>query len=276
MSTRMQNRSLASHGLRPALVLGPLLAAVILALVQLQQPPTHSAESTLSVDSGKIEAVSFVADSGNSITQAPVPPIKIIEHETALFGMDTEPLTEGEIVNKWGDAMAGIARELQIVERCRANSACPATAQRLIDLSSEGAGRSDRVKVGLINRAVDLAISPASDEAQWHLPDHWNTPFETLQSGRGDCEDYAIVKYLALLEAGISKDDVKIVIVRNDFPNEDHAVVAARVDGEWLILDNRTLTLVRDTDLTRAVPKLVLDQEGVRRFVPRGQIRRVG
>ena len=72
------------------------------------------------------------------------------------------------------------------------------------------------------------------------------------------------------------QDDVKIVIVRNVFPNEDHAVVAARVDGEWLILDNRTLTLVRDTDLTRAVPKLVLDQEGVRRFVPRGQIRRVG
>jgi hypothetical protein len=41
--------------------------------------------------------------------------------------------------------------------------------------------------------------------------------------------------------------------------------------GAWLqaldyILDNRTLTLVRDTDLTRAIPVFVLDHEGVRRF----------
>jgi len=62
---------------------------------------------------------------------------------------------------------------------------------------------------------------------------------------RGDCEDYAIVKYAALVEAGTSKDDVKIVVLKNVFPNEDHAVVAVRVDGQWLILDNRTLTLVR-------------------------------
>jgi predicted transglutaminase-like cysteine proteinase len=78
-------------------------------------------------------------------------------------------------------------------------------------------------------------------------------PFETLRSGRGDCEDYAIVKYLALLEAGIPENDVKIVVLKNAFPIEDHAVLAARVDSDWLILDNRTLTLVRDRDLTRAV-----------------------
>jgi hypothetical protein len=59
------------------------------------------------------------------------------------------------------------------------------------------------------------------------------------------------------------------------FPNEDHAVVAARVDGEWLILDNRTLTLVRDTNLTRAVPVFVLDQVGVWRFVSRSRQPRI-
>ena len=69
----------------------------------------------------------------------------------------------------------------------------------------------------------------------------------------------------------MSEDDVKIVILKNAFPNEAHAVVAARVDGEWLILDNRTLTLVRDIDLTHATPELVLDRGGVRRFVSRSR-----
>ena len=76
------------------------------------------------------------------------------------------------------------------------------------------------------------------------------------------------------MEADISRDDMKIVILKNTFPNEDHAVVAVRVDDQWLILDNRTLTLVRDTDLTRATPALILDQEGVKRFVSRGRTRR--
>src|SRR6266851_4362507 len=75
-----------------------------------------------------------------------------------------------------------------------------------------------------------------------------------------------ILKYAALLEAGIPKDDVKIVILKNFFPSENHAAVATRVDGQWLILDNRTLTLVRDTDVTRAIPEFVLDHEGVKRF----------
>jgi predicted transglutaminase-like cysteine proteinase len=249
-----------------------MLAAIIFAAVQLQPLPL----ATLAADFVRIEAVAFAGDGANPGARESVPPVKIVEHATALFGMDTEPVTEGEIPRKWEHAMAGIARELQIVERCRANNVCPAAARRLIDLSSEGAGRSDRIKVGLINRAIDLAIRPVSDEVQWRLPDHWNTPFETLQSGQGDCEDYAIVKYVALLQAGISGNDLKIVIVKNVFPKEDHAVAAVRVDGEWLILDNRTLTLVRDTDLARAVPKLVLDREGVRRFVPKGRSLRVG
>jgi predicted transglutaminase-like cysteine proteinase len=249
------------------LVMSPMLATIVLAMVQLQLLPV----ATLSADFGRIGAVSFAGDGANSGARESVPPVKIVEHVAALFGMDTEPVTQGELPKKWEHAMAGIARELQIVERCRANNVCPAAARRLIDLSSEGAGQGDRVRVGLINRAVDLAIRPVSDEVQWRVPDHWNTPFETLQSGQGDCEDYAIVKYLVLLQAGISGDDLKVVIVKNIFPKEDHAVVAARIEGEWLILDNRTFVLVRDTNLTRAVPKLVLDQEGVRRFILRGR-----
>jgi len=38
-------------------------------------------------------------------------------------------------------------------------------------------------------------------------------------------EDYAIVKYLVPLEAGISEDDVRVVILKNVFPSEDHAVL---------------------------------------------------
>lgn len=100
------------------------------------------------------------------------------------------------------------------------------------------------------------------------MADHWSPPFETLQTHRGDCEDYAIVKYVALLQAGLPQHDVKIVILRNLLPRDDHATVAARVDGQWLILDNRRLALVPDTKMIGSIPEFVLDEEGTRRFVP--------
>jgi predicted transglutaminase-like cysteine proteinase len=131
------------------------------------------------------------------------------------------------------------------------------------------------VRVGWINRAVDLAIKPVSDKTQWGVADHWSDPFETLLTEQGDCEDYAILKYAVLLEAGVPEESLKIVLLRNRLPDENHAVLAVRVDGEWLILDNRTLTLVRDTDIKRAIPEFILDDHGVRRLVVSNRVRKM-
>jgi predicted transglutaminase-like cysteine proteinase len=192
-----------------------------------------------------------------------------------LFGLETEPVTDGPLLEKWRRVEAIITKDLELIVQCQAAKPCPAPAQKLIDLSRQGTGRSGRARIGVINRAVNLAIRPVSDETQWGIPDRWSEPLETLHSNSGDCEDYAIVKYAALLAAGLPKDAVKIVVLRNRLPNEDHAVVAVQVDHQWLILDNRTLTLVRDTDVMRAIPEFVLGDQGVRRFVWSSLNRRV-
>ena len=53
------------------------------------------------------------------------------------------------------------------------------------------------------------------------------------------------------------------MIVRNIAANEDHAVVAVRNGGDWIVLDNRWLTLVKDVEMPRIVPLFVLDDAGV-------------
>jgi predicted transglutaminase-like cysteine proteinase len=255
--------------------LGMMLLAAVLALAVPHRLPAEAAGLLSLVAADEVEAVAFVDNEDTAGSPSPRPAVESRQPATPLFGMQTEPVTSGDVLDKWMHTRAAIDQELAAVAQCRASGICSPVAQRLIDLSGSGDGHTGRAKVGLINRAVDLAISPASDEAQWGVPDHWSAPFETLQSSRGDCEDYATLKYLALRAAGLSDDDVKIIVLKNVFPDEDHAAVAARVDDEWLILDNRTLTLVRDTDLTRAIPRFVLDQHGARRFVwasrrPRG------
>jgi predicted transglutaminase-like cysteine proteinase len=251
--------------------IGLLLAGAVYTL-----GPTDSASLITFLAANEFEAVAFIEDGTNATTALLEPPVHNNENAIQLFGIETEPVVSGELLEKWRHVEAAMAHDFAVVAQCHANRTCPVAAQRLIGISATGAGRSGRARVGLINRAADLAISPVSDEKQWGVADHWSDPFETLLSNRGDCEDYAILKYAALLEAGISKDDVRIVILKDVFPSEDHAAVATRVDGQWLILDNRTLTLVRDTDVTRAIPEFVLDHEGVKRFNRVNQNQRVG
>ena len=96
-----------------------------------------------------------------------------------------------------------------------------------VDVRREHEGH---VRLGWIDRAVDVAVRPVSDWAQYGLADFWASPLQTLANGAGDCEDYAILKYVALRELGILPDDLRLVIVQDDRHEVGHAVVAVRYE----------------------------------------------
>lgn len=183
------------------------------------------------------------------------------------FGLDTIPVANGEIFTKWSSVAADIRSDNEVIALCQASiELCPEAAQNFLAIVALGQAKTGRARIGIINRAINLAIRPMSDLAQWGVIDHWSPPLATLTSGRGDCEDYAIAKYVALQQAGVAAADLRLVIVRDFAVGEDHAVVAARLDGDWIVLDNRWLTLVKDSELHWMVPLFALDQTGVRQF----------
>lgn len=185
------------------------------------------------------------------------------------FGLAAVVVAGGEIVTKWNGVEAEIDAERAVLERCRDDGqTCPEAARKFLAVIAEGRGHVGRARIGLVNRAINMAVRPTSDLAQWGVPDHWSAPLETFASGRGDCEDYAIAKYVALLAAGVAEDDLRLVIVRDLAVGEDHAVVVVRLDGSWIVLDNRRLILVEDTELRQVVPLFVLDHGGVKQFAP--------
>ena len=54
--------------------------------------------------------------------------------------------------------------------------------------------------------------------------------------------------------------------MRDTVRGEDHAVAAARLDGRWLMLDNRRMAMVEDADVRNYRPTFVIDQHGVMRY----------
>jgi predicted transglutaminase-like cysteine proteinase len=156
--------------------------------------------------------------------------------------------------------------QLALCDGDRERCVSPAALQFLAIVDTARA-REGRARLGEINRAINLAIRPMSDLAQYGEIDVWSSPLVTFTHGAGDCEDYAIAKFVALRQAGIAPEDLRIVIMRDTIRGEDHAVAAARLDGHWLMLDNRRMAMVEDGDVRNYRPLFVIDQSGVMRYV---------
>jgi len=185
------------------------------------------------------------------------------------FGLRTSTLSKGGLREKWLGVEQRLDDErlqLALCEEDRGRCASPAALQFLAIIDKAKA-REGRARLGEINRAINLAIRPMSDLAQWGEIDVWSPPLVTFANAAGDCEDYAIAKYVALRLAGISPDDLRIAIVRDTISGEDHAVTAARLNGRWLILDNRRMTMVEDAYARNYRPLFVIDQYGVMQYV---------
>jgi predicted transglutaminase-like cysteine proteinase len=186
------------------------------------------------------------------------------------FGLSTAAVTEGPVLEKWLNVEREVGDEQAVLRSCEENrSSCqsPAALQFLAIVDS-GRALEGRARIGEINRAINLNLKPRSDLVLYGAEDVWSPPLATFAMGAGDCEDYAIAKFVALQQAGISADDLRIVILRDDHREEDHAVVAARLDGHWLTLDNRHMVLVEDHDVLRYRPIFVADRDGVKAYSP--------
>jgi predicted transglutaminase-like cysteine proteinase len=202
--------------------------------------------------------------------EAPEPsaPVELLQRSAEPFGLYASPLSSGGLRDKWLGVQRRLDDEMVQLALCegdRDGCASPA-ALKFLDIVDAARSRDGRARLGEINRAINLAIRPISDLAQHGQIDVWTSPLATLARGGGDCEDYAIAKFVALRRAGLAPEDLRIVVLRDTIHGEDHAVAAARLDGHWLTLDNRRMAMVEDADVRNLRPTFVIGEQGVMRY----------
>jgi len=183
------------------------------------------------------------------------------------FNLMATAVQQGDVPARWAELQSRMLADERALAACRAgNGPCPAAAQRLLSIVELGRKRQGRARLGWINRAANLSIRPMSDWAQYGYAQFWATPLQTLNSGAGDCKDYAIVKYAALRELGFAPDDLRLVIVRDDARQAEHEVLAVRDGQQWLILDNLTMAMLDAEQIRHYSPLFVMDYRGARAF----------
>lgn len=189
----------------------------------------------------------------------------LVRKSAEPFGVFAFAISSGGLQRKWlalKDKLDDDMVQLALCDGDRDNCASPA-ALKLLAIVDQARDRDGRARLGEANRAINLAIRAVNDGTD----DVWSSPLATFQRGAGDCEDYAIAKLAALRLAGIAAEDLRIVVVRDTRAGEAHAVAAARLDGHWLMLDNRRMAMVEDDAARSYQPLFVLYQSAVMKYV---------
>lgn len=95
-----------------------------------------------------------------------------------------------------------------------------------------------RQELQMVNNLVNEMIQPVTDQELYGRIEHWTYP-----AGKGDCEDYVLLKRRLLMERGWPASTLLITVVRDE-NNEGHAILTVRTDAGDFLLDNKRSDIV--------------------------------
>lgn len=81
-------------------------------------------------------------------------------------------------------------------------------------------------------------VAYVSDRRNYHVDDYWATPAEFFAAG-GDCEDYALAKFVSLYRLGYHEDRLRVAIVYDEMRRMHHAFLAVYLADDIYLLDNQ-------------------------------------
>lgn len=182
----------------------------------------------------------------------------LLSMATPALGAPDEPYgavpiaqpTQELILREWKTMPQKMLRDAAALKVCREDKArCSAASLSLIGLIDRVKGLSLHAKFLAVEAAVNHMVSYVTDLEQWGPVDGkkeaevWTSALEVAASGKGDCDDYANLKFFVLWQSGVPLSRMRFVILDyvSDESHELHFVLAAKGLKVWLLLDSMPL-----------------------------------
>jgi predicted transglutaminase-like cysteine proteinase len=176
---------------------------------------------------------------------------------------------ETPLAEQWRSVWTELQSDITALSQCgtQQDRCSSAASIRFGKILESARGRDGLIKLAIINGGVNAAIRYAGIQpARVEYP--WSSAAAMFSSRRGTCMEFAIAKYMALLQSEWPANDIRLVLAWPDGASEPHMVLAARYAGRWYVLDNLRSAILTDARLENYVPLFVLDHLGVRKLVP--------
>lgn len=98
------------------------------------------------------------------------------------------------------------------------------------------------------------------DPKNWTQKDYWNTPLEFLAKF-GDCEDFAIIKFIGLEILGFPPEAFRLVAVNDLNLGVGHAVLIVHSGDKTYLLDNQIKQLIETTAVKHYQPVYSINRQ---------------
>lgn len=148
---------------------------------------------------------------------------------------------------RWAEIETGVERFAE--NDCAGKAACRVRLSLMKETTEAVRDQSLIRKIAAINISINRLVDYRSDSDVYGVLDYWATPAEILSAGKGDCEDFAILKMAALRAAGVPSDSMALVVLRDASRNFYHAVLAVSTSSQTYVLDNLRDAVLTDKQL---------------------------
>ncbi len=132
----------------------------------------------------------------------------------------------------------------------------------LADLKGKDRVTQIRAVNDYMNRAPYI-----TDPVNWGVKDYWESPGQFM-ARFGDCEDYAIAKYLSLKLLGYSEREMRIAVVKDLNLRIGHAVLVIYYKGNPYVLDNQIKQVVPASTIKHYLPVYSINAYAWWRHIP--------
>jgi predicted transglutaminase-like cysteine proteinase len=133
------------------------------------------------------------------------------------------------------------------------------------NLIEAGKGWPDQRRLQATNDFLNDQLVFVDDIIHWQQDDYWATPLETLVSGGGDCEDFALTKYFTLTAMGMDETRLRLSYVKALSINKPHMVVSYYTASKAtpLVLDNLIKKILPATERDDLYPVYSFNGSGL-------------
>lgn len=155
---------------------------------------------------------------------------------------------------KWQRVLEHLNKEQERYDAC-AQSARNCTTAAMYSwrrFLREQEGQSLKDQLVSLNRFVNR-WPYLTDQQAWGVSDYWATPLEFMDKS-GDCEDYAILKYVTLRRMGVPADQLRVVVVQDTVRDLAHAVLMVQHDDDYFVLDSLFNAVLPDEQVRQYKP----------------------
>jgi predicted transglutaminase-like cysteine proteinase len=161
---------------------------------------------------------------------------------------------------KWTEALEKYTKESALVQKEGCTSTQFTTCHYLQWRKFLGTlvGKDKLAQITEVNAYMNKATYIA-DETNWGQKDYWESPGEFMAKF-GDCEDYAIAKFMSLVLLGFDPNNLRVVAVKDLNLKVGHAILAAFVDDKVYILDNQINQVVEAKSIRHYEPVFSINQ----------------